>query len=179
MEEFPQVETHKEITCKWLFQPRLSECWAEEGTSSSGNNLGLDRLSNLFIDCAISAAHLPTSTSMSYLLTATQAFAFHTLWIVCSETRDRSASVCRSSRWAFLCLCLWHYMELPIHSEYDGDSSHIMWGKDTDGLVCQRVRTQKGEYAISLKWQLFLDAKTVLTLWAGGLFSIHVCSVVL
>lgn len=61
---------------------------AEEATSSSGNNLGLDGLSNLFIEGVPSQqTYLPASTSISYLLTGTAALSFHISWVVRAETQ--------------------------------------------------------------------------------------------
>lgn len=84
----------KGITCEWLFQLWLSQCSAEEGTSSLGNNVGLDRLSNLFIEGVPSQqTYLPTSTSTSYLLTGAAAFFFHILCIISSKIPVTGASV--------------------------------------------------------------------------------------
>lgn len=88
---FLQVGKCREITSEWLFQLWLSQCSAEEGTNSSGNNLGLDGLSNLFIDGVPSQqTYLPTSTSISYLLTDTAAVSFHISWTMVVT----GASVC-------------------------------------------------------------------------------------
>ncbi len=118
---FLQVRVCKEIICEWLFQLWLSQCSSEEGTSSSGNNLGLDRLSNLFIETVPSQqTYLPTSTSISYLLTGTAAFSRHILWMISSKAEVTAASVCYIEILPVvhsLCLWLWLYMELPIHSE--------------------------------------------------------------
>ena len=93
-----------------LFQLWLSQCSAEEGTNSSGNNLGLDRLSNLFIEGVPSQqTYLPTSTSISYLLTRAATFSFHILWMIRSETPVTGGSEWHIEKLAvpFGCDCTW------------------------------------------------------------------------